>query len=223
MRPCFTIRRNRVSPHGRADESEDLVEKILNSSLHIVMLIVILTETQFIRHRTEGAREMILVTRATGIAARRWFGRCWSSVGRAPLRARSGQGAPGSSATPPISQPATSRTRGRFARRLPELTCVFLSGADDPRRSNGRRLRLTLPPARGCAGSSSSPRSWRGAGIAVAFWDWHGRIEQHLCQLGGLLRRPALRASSCRTCWPLQSRWRSAGLLYAPAGGPGSR
>ena len=160
---------------------------------------------------------MILVTGATGhTRARRWCERCSSTVEQvrafvrdpdkaaAPVRRRGRAGGR-----------ATSRTRSRSA---PRWTASSRSSSRAPTiraGSSGRRARSTRAAAgvRRIVKLSSIVAE---PGAPVAFWDWHGRIEQHL----RAIRRPPPwscdRASTCRTCSRPPSRWRATAGCTRP-------
>ena len=67
---------------------------------------------------------------------------------------------------------------------------VFLSGADDPRRVEWETSRDRCGRRSGVRRIVKLSSIMAEPGAPVAFWDWHGQIEQHL-------RSPACRPWSC--------------------------
>jgi uncharacterized protein YbjT (DUF2867 family) len=59
---------------------------------------------------------------------------------------------------------------------------VFLSGADDPRRVEWETAAIDEAAGAGVRRIVKLSSIVADAGSPVAFWDWHARIEQHLCR-----------------------------------------
>ena len=63
---------------------------------------------------------------------------------------------------------------------LDGVDAVFLSGADDPRRVEWETDAIDAAVAAGVARIVKLSSIVAAPGAPVAFWDWHGRIEEHL-------------------------------------------
>ena len=69
---------------------------------------------------------------------------------------------------------------------------LFLSGADDPRRVEWETAAIDAAAEAGVRRIVKLSSIVAEPGAPVAFWDWHGRIEQHLRELGGPRGGPSL-------------------------------
>ena len=163
---------------------------------------------------------MILVTGATGIAG--------SEVVRALLergervrafRARS-RARPARS-----SETAVELARRRFrgpavVPRGARATCgeLVLSCADDPRRVEWETSAIDAAAAVGVRRIVKLSSIAATPGAPVAFWDWHGRVEQHLRGSGvaAVVLRSSVYMSNVLAGAEQVAR---EGRLYAPAGG----
>ena len=94
---------------------------------------------------------------------------------------------------------------------------LFLSGADDPRRVEWETAAIDAAARAGVQRIVKLSSLVAAPGSPVAFWDWHGRIEQHLCRSGIC---PVVLRSSFFMSNLLAAAEQVAltGLLYAPAG-----
>jgi uncharacterized protein YbjT (DUF2867 family) len=63
---------------------------------------------------------------------------------------------------------------------LDGVEAVFLSGADDPRRVEWEKAAIDAAAAAGVACIVKLSSITAEPGAPVAFWDWHGQVEQHL-------------------------------------------
>ena len=91
---------------------------------------------------------------------------------------------------------------------------VFLSGADDPRRVAWETSAIDSAVAAGVRRIVKLSSVVAEPGAAVAFWDWHGRIEQHL-------RGSGAAAVNLHSSFYMSNVLAAAGQdgrLYAPAG-----
>jgi uncharacterized protein YbjT (DUF2867 family) len=70
------------------------------------------------------------------------------------------------------------------SRALDGVETVFLSGADDPRRVGWETAAIDAAAAAGVACIVKLSSITAEPGAPVAFWDWHGRVEQHLRKSG---------------------------------------
>ena len=135
---------------------------------------------------------MILVTGATGIAG--------SQVVRALLE--QGQDVRAFVRDPDKARglfgDAVELARGDFAEprslraALDGVEALFLSGADDPRRVEWETAAIDAAAAAGVRRIVKLSSIVARPGAPVAFWDWHGRIEQHLTDSRGPRGDPAL-------------------------------
>ena len=95
---------------------------------------------------------------------------------------------------------------------------VFLSCADDPRRVEWETSAIAAAAAAGVRRIVKLSAATAEPGSPVAFWDWHGQVEQHLRASGiaSVILRPSWYMSNL-----LASAEQVAGerRLYAPAGG----
>ena len=156
---------------------------------------------------------MILVTGATGIAGSQVVrallersGRCGSSSAM-PDKARSLFG--------DARRARARRLRGRRASVRAALVGVdelFLSGADDPRRVEWETAAIDAAARAGVQRIVKLSSLVAAPGSPVAFWDWHGRIEQHLRRVGRLAGGPALELLHVEP-----ARRRRAGCAHGPA------
>ena len=95
---------------------------------------------------------------------------------------------------------------------------VFLSGADDPRRVEWETAAIDVAAACGVGRIVKLSSIEAEPGSPVAFWDWHGRIEQHLAASG--IPAVVLRSSFFMSnLLAAAEQVASEGRLYAPAGG----
>jgi uncharacterized protein YbjT (DUF2867 family) len=94
---------------------------------------------------------------------------------------------------------------------------VFLSGADDPRRVEWETDAIDAAVAAGVRRIVKLSSIEAAPGAPVAFWDWHGRIEEHL-------RASGVAAVIVRSSFFMSNLLAAAhqvaldGRLYAPAG-----
>ena len=94
---------------------------------------------------------------------------------------------------------------------------LFLSGADDPRRVEWETAAIDAAAEAGVRRIVKLSSIVAEPGAPVAFWDWHGRIEQHL-------RSSAVPAVVLRSSFFMSNLLAAAepvaleGKLYAPAG-----
>jgi uncharacterized protein YbjT (DUF2867 family) len=114
-------------------------------------------------------------------------------------------------------------TRGDFANprsvrvALDGVADVFLSGADDPRRVEWETTTIDAAAALGVRRIVKLSSLVAEPEAPVAFWDWHGRIEQHL-------QRSGVAAVLLRSSFYMSNLLAAAqqvaveGRLYAPAG-----
>ena len=136
---------------------------------------------------------MILVTGATGThGLGRWCERCWSAARTCACSPAIPTRRATCSAGPSRWRSAISPTPPRCARRSRREHGVPLGRRRSAPGRVGDSARSTRPSQRACAGSSSSRRSSPQPGAPVAFWDWHGRIEEHLRESGVPAVVPAL-------------------------------
>ena len=160
---------------------------------------------------------MILVTGATGIAG--------SQVVRALLEERQdvrafvrdrvkARGLFGDS---------VELAEGDFADRrslraaLEGVADVFLSGADDPRRVEWETAAIDAAAAAGVRRIVKLSSLVAEPGAPVAFWDWHGQIEQHLLKsrVAAVVLRSSFFMSNLLAA---AEQVALEGRLYAPAG-----
>jgi uncharacterized protein YbjT (DUF2867 family) len=99
---------------------------------------------------------------------------------------------------------------------LEGATEVFLSGPDDPRRVEWETSAIDAAAAAGVRRIVKLSSIVAKPGAPVAFWDWHGRIEQHL-------RKSRVSAVVLRSSFYMSNLLAAAeqvaheGRLYAPA------
>jgi uncharacterized protein YbjT (DUF2867 family) len=110
-----------------------------------------------------------------------------------------------------LADPATVRAALRGA------TTMFLSTADDPRRVAWETSAIDAAAAAGVRRIVKLSSIVAAPGAPVSFWDWHGRVEQHLSASG-------IPAVFLRSNFYMSNVLASAaqiateGRLYAPAG-----
>ncbi len=161
---------------------------------------------------------MILVTGATGIAG--------SQVVRAlleqrqdvrafvrdPDKARGLFGDAADLAPGDFAEPRSLRAA------LHGADVLFLSGADDPRRVEWETAAIDAAAEAGVRRIVKLSSIVARPGAPVAFWDWHGRIEQHLSDSAVpsvILRSSFFMSNLLAAAEPVALD----GKLYAPAGG----
>src|SRR4029077_7954280 len=94
---------------------------------------------------------------------------------------------------------------------------LFLSCADDPRRVGWETSAIDAAVAAGVRRVVKLSAVGAGTGSPVAFWDWHGQVEQHL-------RASGTGWVILRSSWYMSNLLAAAaqvaaeGRLYAPAG-----
>jgi uncharacterized protein YbjT (DUF2867 family) len=99
---------------------------------------------------------------------------------------------------------------------------LFLSCADDPRRVGWETSAIDAAVAAGVHRVVKLSAVGAEPGSPVAFWDWHGQVEQHL-------RASGTGWVILRSSWYMSNLLAAAaqvaaeGRLYAPAGRPASR
>jgi uncharacterized protein YbjT (DUF2867 family) len=94
---------------------------------------------------------------------------------------------------------------------------LFLSCADDPRRVGWETAAIDAAAAAGARRVVKLSTAAAAPGSPVAFWDWHGQVEQHLRSSGAdwTILRPAYYMSNLLAATPQVA---AEGRLYAPAG-----
>jgi uncharacterized protein YbjT (DUF2867 family) len=95
---------------------------------------------------------------------------------------------------------------------------VFLSGADDPRRVEWEMGVIDAAVAQGVGRVVKLSSIEAAPGAPVAFWDWHGRIEEHLrttCASAVVLRSSFFMSNVLSAAGQVARE----GRLFAPAGG----
>ena len=160
---------------------------------------------------------MILVTGATGNAGSQVVrallerGQTVRAFVRDPGKARSLFGDGAELALGDFADPASVRAACEGVEQ------VFLSGADDPRRVEWEMHAIDAAAASGVRRMVKLSSIVAEPGGPVAFWDWHGRIEQHLGESGVpavVLRSNAFMSNVLAAAEPVAHE----GRLYAPAG-----
>ena len=168
---------------------------------------------------------MILVTGATGHAGSRGgasaaasaAGRCAPSFA-IPDKARALFGDAVELAVGDFADPR------RGARRAGRRGAASCSPAPTIRvASSGRRDAIDAAAATGVRRIVKLSTIGAEPGAPVAFWDWHGRVEQHLAGLRRPRRRPPVHLRTCRTCSPPPSRSRARAGCTRPRARRGSR
>lgn len=99
---------------------------------------------------------------------------------------------------------------------LEGATEVFLSGPDDPRRVEWETTAIDAAAAAGVRRIVKLSSIVAKPGAPVAFWDWHGRIEQHLSESGvpAVVLRSSFYMSNLLAA---AEQVAHEGRLYAPA------
>jgi uncharacterized protein YbjT (DUF2867 family) len=160
---------------------------------------------------------MILVTGATGIAGSRVVEALLEAdqpvraFVRDPDKARSLFGDAAELALGDLADPDSVRTA------LEGVEDVFLSCADDPRRVEWEKRAIDIAAASGVRRIVKLSSIEAEPGARVAFWDWHGRVEQHLGASGApavILRSSAFMSNVAASAEQVALE----GRLYAPAG-----
>jgi uncharacterized protein YbjT (DUF2867 family) len=160
---------------------------------------------------------MILVTGATGIAG--------SQVVRALLEERQDVRAfvRDRGKARGLFGDSVELAEGDFADRrslraaLEGVTDVFLSGADDPRRVEWETAAIDAAAAAGVRRIVKLSSLVAEPGAPVAFWDWHGQIEEHLLKsrVAAVVLRSSFFMSNLLAA---AEQVALEGRLYAPAG-----
>lgn len=160
---------------------------------------------------------MILVTGATGNAGAEVVrallekGQPVRAFVRDPIKAESLFGEPAELAPGDFAEPDSVRAA------LDGVDSVFLSGADDPRRVAWEMDAIDMAAAAGVRRIVKLSSIVAQPGAPVAFWDWHGQIEQHLRASG--LATTILRANAFMSnVLAGADRVAHEGRLFAPAG-----
>jgi uncharacterized protein YbjT (DUF2867 family) len=160
---------------------------------------------------------MILVTGATGHAGSQVVrallerGQDVRVLVRDPAKSQRLFGDAVEQAAGDLADPAAVRAAMRGA------TTMFLSTADDPRRVEWETSAIDAAAAAGVRRIVKLSSIVAAPGAPVAFWDWHGRVEQHLSASG-------VPAVFLRSSFYMSNVLASAeqvaaeGRLYAPAG-----
>jgi uncharacterized protein YbjT (DUF2867 family) len=160
---------------------------------------------------------MIVVTGATGnagsevvraLAAR---GERVRAFARDPGKARQMLGADVELAVGDLADPGSVRAALQGAEAL------LLSCADDPRRVGWETAAIDAAAAAGVRRIVKLSAATAEPGSPVAFWDWHGRVEQYLrsCGTGWVILRAGWYMSNLLAAAPGVA---AEGRLYAPAG-----
>ena len=160
---------------------------------------------------------MILVTGATGNAGSKVVrallerGQPVRAFVRDPGKARSLFGDGAELAIGDFADPASVRSAFEGVEQ------VFLSGPDDPRRVLWEMHTIDVAAATGVGRIVKLSSIVAEPGGTVAFWDWHGRIEQYLGASGVpavVLRSNAFMSNVLAAAEPVAHE----GRLFAPAG-----
>ena len=108
------------------------------------------------------------------------------------------------------------------SRALEGVDGVFLACANDPRQVEFETGVIDAAAAAGLRRIVKLSALGAEVGSSVAFWDWHGRIEEHLRASGVpfVMLRPTFNMTNLLGS---AEGVRREGVLFAPAGGPGSR
>jgi uncharacterized protein YbjT (DUF2867 family) len=95
---------------------------------------------------------------------------------------------------------------------------LFLSCSDDPRRVGWETAAIHAARAAGVRRVVKLSTAPAAPGSPVAFWDWHGQVEQHLRESGAgwVILRSSWYMSNLLAAAPQVA---AEGRLYAPAGG----
>ena len=101
---------------------------------------------------------------------------------------------------------------------LEQADTLFLSCADDPRRVAWETAAVQAAAAAGVRRVVKLSTAPAAPGSPVAFWDWHGQMEQHLREsgVGWVILRSSWYMSNLLAAAPQVA---AEGRLYAPAGG----
>ncbi len=160
---------------------------------------------------------MILVTGATGNAGSQVVrallerGQPVRAFVRDPHKARSLFGDAADLALGDFAEPASVRAAFKGVEQ------VFLSGADDPRRVPWEMHAIDVAAASGVRRIIKLSSIVAEPGGPVAFWDWHGQVEQHLSESGVpavVLRSNAFMSNVVAAAEQVAHE----GRLYAPSG-----
>jgi uncharacterized protein YbjT (DUF2867 family) len=104
------------------------------------------------------------------------------------------------------------------ARALEGVDALFLSCADDPRRVGWEAAAIDAARAAGVGRIVKLSTIGAAPGAPVAFWDWHGRVEEHVRESG--VPAVVLRSSfSMSNLLAEAGRIAIDGRIVAPAGG----
>jgi uncharacterized protein YbjT (DUF2867 family) len=114
--------------------------------------------------------------------------------------------------------PGDLADRGSFAAALAGVDTLFLSCADTPRRVDWERAAIDDAARAGIGRIVKLSTIGAAPGAPVAFWDWHGRVEEHLRRADvdfAVLRSSFFMSNLLAAAEPVATQ----GLLIAPAGG----
>ena len=159
---------------------------------------------------------MIVVTGATGnagsevVRAVRERGGCVRAFVRDPAKARHQLGGKVELVIGDFADPRSVRAA------LEGADALFLSCADDPRRVSWETAAIRAAAATGVRQIVKLSAATAEPGSPVAFWDWHGQVEQYL--RGSGVGWVILRSSWYMSNLLAASRVAAEGRLYAPAG-----
>src|SRR5215470_8889848 len=164
-----------------------------------------------------GGTGMIVVTGASGNAGSEVVrglisrGERVRAFVRDPGRARQVLGEGAELAVGDFADPASVRAA------LEGADALLLSCADDPRRVGWETAAIDAAVAAGVRRIVKLSAATAEPGSPVAFWDWHGRVEQHLRASGAdwVILRAGWYMSNLLAAAP---RVAAEGRLYAPAG-----
>ena len=107
---------------------------------------------------------------------------------------------------------------GTLERALEGVDTVFLACSNQPRQAEYEMGVIDAARAAGAGRIVKLSAQGAETGSPVAFWDWHGRIEEHLADSG--LRHSVLRPTfSMGNLLASAEQIRTTGMLFAPAEG----
>ena len=160
---------------------------------------------------------MILVTGATGTTGSEVVRALTARVGRVRALVRDAEKAR-RKLGPGVELAIGDFADPRSVRAALEGTdALFLSCADDPRRVGWETAAIDAAAAAGVRRVVKLSTAAAAPGSPVAFWDWHGQVEQHLRSSAAdwTILRPAYYMSNLLAAAPQVA---AEGRLYAPAG-----